>query len=243
MSQENVEIVRKGLEALQRRDLDTGLQLVASEFIGYPLSAGIGPDVFRGREGIRTWMQEFFSAWDQADLDVLELIDAGDEVIARVRWRLRGRSSGLETEREYSAIYTFHDGKVIRYRECLLSAKGPRSRRAAGVGDVAGERGDRAPGDQGPSTPARSRRRPTYLDPEIVWTTTGTPEAKRAPMERPFAVRLEPTAQLLAALVAGLALVACRSATVVPRVGRAVLPRHRLRRERHRRRDGQCRDR
>ena len=69
----------------------------------------------------------------------------------RTRLTGRGRGSGVVLEMRIGQLWTFRDGKVIRSR---LSHRGrsPRSRRAFGVGDVAGERGGRAREQSPPST-------------------------------------------------------------------------------------------
>jgi ketosteroid isomerase-like protein len=55
----------------------------------------------------------------------------------------RAKASGVETELRYAVVYTLRDRKIARGREYIDRAT-DRRRRAAGVGDVAGERGDRA---------------------------------------------------------------------------------------------------
>ena len=39
----------------------------------------------------------------------------GDRVAVLVRFRARGRGSGAEVEGHESALFTFRDGKVVRY--------------------------------------------------------------------------------------------------------------------------------
>jgi hypothetical protein len=62
-------------------------------------------------------------------LEIVEIIDAGDNVVGRLRWRLRGRVSGFEAEREVFWIYLLDEGKIVRARE-YLSWKNPGSRGA-----------------------------------------------------------------------------------------------------------------
>ena len=58
------------------------------------------------------------AAWGEPKLEVGEVIDAGDDlVLVQIRWCLRGRVSGLETEREYAAVFTLREGKIVRYRD------------------------------------------------------------------------------------------------------------------------------
>jgi hypothetical protein len=57
------------------------------------------------------------SAWETADLEILEIVGAGDNVVGRLRWRLRGKVRRFETEREVFWIYTLDEGKIVRWRE------------------------------------------------------------------------------------------------------------------------------
>jgi ketosteroid isomerase-like protein len=43
------------------------------------------------------------------------LTAVGDQVAVSVRYRARGRSSGVEVEGRESAVWTLRDGKVVRY--------------------------------------------------------------------------------------------------------------------------------
>jgi ketosteroid isomerase-like protein len=117
MSQQNVEIVRRALEALQRGDIPTSFEAVAPEFEGRALSGGIAEDVFRGPDEARRWQAAFLSAWETADLEILEIVGAGENVVGRLRWRLRGKVRRFGTEREVFWIYTLDEGKIVRWRE------------------------------------------------------------------------------------------------------------------------------
>jgi ketosteroid isomerase-like protein len=46
--------------------------------------------------------------------EVEERIDVGEHVIAVVKLRGRGRSSGAEVETSYAGVWTIRDGRVVR---------------------------------------------------------------------------------------------------------------------------------
>jgi ketosteroid isomerase-like protein len=117
MSQENVEVVRRFLDALSRRDDAAAMPLLAEDVEWHMFPAGVGPEVFHGPNDVREAGIAFLSAWDKADLEIAELFDAGDAVVARLRWSLRGKASGLATTTEYSAVYTVRAGQIVRYQE------------------------------------------------------------------------------------------------------------------------------
>jgi ketosteroid isomerase-like protein len=53
--------------------------------------------------------------WENLRVEPGELIDAGDDVVAVVRMSGKRRISGMKEEVRVSTIWTFHEGKVLRY--------------------------------------------------------------------------------------------------------------------------------
>jgi ketosteroid isomerase-like protein len=124
MSEENVELVRRWMEAWNRGDvegveasfdyLDPGIEWDASGL------AEMLPDiarVYRGKEGVRSFWRNWLSAWRDLRFD-FGVRGAGDEVILLVRnQRQWGRHSGIETQiPPYAWSYTFREGKIVRVR-------------------------------------------------------------------------------------------------------------------------------
>jgi ketosteroid isomerase-like protein len=85
MSEENVELVRRGIETVNRGDVEGALAMVdvAPEFEFVPSGVLIPDlsDVQRGPEGMRRVMEVFWGEFEDAHLEVHELIDAGDHVM------------------------------------------------------------------------------------------------------------------------------------------------------------------
>jgi ketosteroid isomerase-like protein len=139
MSEENVEIVRKGLEALQKvaesGDPNAGFdpEILADDIEWIPTSSFPGPKSYRGREGVveymRTWSEDFES-WS---LEVERLIDAPDDrVVALVHQRAIGKGSGAPVEMRLAAVYDLEGGRVIRIQNFINPAD---ALEAAGVAD------------------------------------------------------------------------------------------------------------
>jgi ketosteroid isomerase-like protein len=118
MSQENVVVVRRIYDALARRDDVTPFELY-SESIVWDLSKArraalyVKP-VYHGHEGVRQSWREVLAAFGEFDVEVEELTDAGDQVLAVLREREIGRASGAPVETTHAAVWTLADGKVIR---------------------------------------------------------------------------------------------------------------------------------
>jgi ketosteroid isomerase-like protein len=56
MSQENVELFKKGIEAYNRRDIEAMLVIWHPDAVWYPFTAQVeGDDAYHGHEGLRQW--------------------------------------------------------------------------------------------------------------------------------------------------------------------------------------------
>ena len=115
MSQENVEIVARGFAHYQETgeflDEASAPEFVwdMSTFTGWPEK-----QVYEGIEGAREFMRAWLDAWDDWELEVLEMHDAGDKVAAVVRQRGRSKSTGMEIDMTFVQVFTLKDGKQTR---------------------------------------------------------------------------------------------------------------------------------
>jgi ketosteroid isomerase-like protein len=117
MSQEDVEVVRRLYEAIERRDSEAVLALydpdVEWDMSGYPYGEMLDTRS-RGHAGLRAFWRELYEAWESYEHDCRELIDAGDHVISIVTDRARGRASGADVEIAAFGVWTVSDGRIIR---------------------------------------------------------------------------------------------------------------------------------
>ena len=47
-----------------------------------------------GTEGYRRAVEQFMAAWEDASIEPKEIVDAGDRVLVRVNYRVRGKEPG-----------------------------------------------------------------------------------------------------------------------------------------------------
>ena len=120
MSQENVEIVRRAYELFN----EGGPEAVISAGIWSPEivldfspSEIPGLGVYRGHDEVRAFFEEdWFGAFpfEEWEVELDELVDHGDQVIAVHHQRGLGASSGAAAELEQGIIFTLRDGEVVR---------------------------------------------------------------------------------------------------------------------------------
>jgi ketosteroid isomerase-like protein len=115
MSQENVAIVRDSYEEFRATGELVG-EIAGPDFI-WDMSHFLGwpeEQIYEGIDGAERFLAEWTSAWDDWELDVDALHDAGDRVVAIVRQRGRSRSTGLLVDMSFAQIWTLSDGKETR---------------------------------------------------------------------------------------------------------------------------------
>jgi ketosteroid isomerase-like protein len=115
MSEENLETVRRGLEHFRKTgdflDEDFAPEFVwdMSTFRGWPEQK-----TYEGIEGAREFIRTWADAWDEWELEVVELHDAGVSVVAVIRQRGRAKSTGLAVDMTFAQVFTLEGGREIR---------------------------------------------------------------------------------------------------------------------------------
>lgn len=130
MSEQNVELVRGALEAVNRGAWDELVAMAAPEF-EIDLTRANGPiHGTYGLERIQTFLADFADNWEALRFEPEELIDAGEDVVVPWTMHARGRD-GIEVASRVTWIWTVRDGAIARAcmyqeREDALAAAGLR---------------------------------------------------------------------------------------------------------------------
>lgn len=120
MSEKHVEITRQGIDALNRREVDTFADLTTADFALFPaLDRTVEGHSYRGREGIERYFEMVSDTWEEFNVLGDELRDLGDCVLVLGRVEARGRGSGVEVDAPFASIVDLHDGKMSRVRGYL----------------------------------------------------------------------------------------------------------------------------
>jgi ketosteroid isomerase-like protein len=117
MSQENVEAVKRGVEAYNRRDMEALLEELDPEVEWHPavLVRFEGEArVYRGHEGVREMLGDVFEALAELYTEYSEIRDLGDRIVAIGHLRMRGRESGAVMELPVASVTDLRNGKAIR---------------------------------------------------------------------------------------------------------------------------------
>lgn len=114
MSQENLELVRRGIADVRAfwDMLDDGVIL---DMRGFSDMSVDSDGVVVGRDAVITANRRYWGAWEDYHLDAEELIAAGPSVVCVVHERGRGKGSGAPVERRWAQVWTFRRGRVVRW--------------------------------------------------------------------------------------------------------------------------------
>jgi uncharacterized protein len=117
MSQENVELVRRGFRAFQAGDFTEMLGFLDSKIEVIPPKEVPGlARVSHGHEGFLDLLGQWFEPWDEYSIELEDLIDAGDRVITVERHVGRRNGTALEIVQRVSAIWTIKGGTAVGMR-------------------------------------------------------------------------------------------------------------------------------
>ena len=116
MSQENVEVVRRTMEAYTDGDREAYYDFMAEDIEICP-DASRWPDAkpFRGREEFRRFNTEIDQDWEGgARAEIKEIFPVDERVVVWSDWGGTGRASGLDLLSNLSAIFTVRDAQITK---------------------------------------------------------------------------------------------------------------------------------
>jgi ketosteroid isomerase-like protein len=113
MSAENIEIVRRMLEAYAQGGFAAVSEFTHPDFeMRFMAHHPLGGRTYRAGEAGQS-MLEFAESFEDFDAEAEELVDAGDHVVVALRERGRARGS-VELEQIFGILYTLREGKIFR---------------------------------------------------------------------------------------------------------------------------------
>jgi ketosteroid isomerase-like protein len=118
MSQENVELFRRGTDALECGGFDDALieEIIDPGVIFEPLRAPVS-GTYRGHEGIRQFIADTAESFDVFRFDRSDIRDLGDRVLAIGTLHIQARQGGIETDVPTAGIATYRDGRLIHWKD------------------------------------------------------------------------------------------------------------------------------
>jgi ketosteroid isomerase-like protein len=120
VSQQNVDIAKRAIDAFNRRDVDLLADLTTPDFEWFPALPGtVEGGGYRGREGIETYISEIGDTWEELRIFGAEFRDLGDRVLVLGRAEGRGRGSGVPVDTSHGFVVELRGDKMSRVRTYL----------------------------------------------------------------------------------------------------------------------------
>jgi len=114
MSQENVEVLRRGYEAWNRGDRDAAFESLESEFELQLPEGGMNVGIYKGREGVTKLFENYLEVFDSFQMKPEKFFEVDDRIVVFVRTPARGKGSGVEVEFRPAHVWTMRAGKAAR---------------------------------------------------------------------------------------------------------------------------------
>jgi uncharacterized protein len=127
---EDVAIVSEAYAAFGRGDYAGVLSRFDPEVEFSQPSGEPGGGTYRGTAGVVEAFRRWSAPWDGYRVEVEEIAERGEHVLARTRHLMRGKASGLDVEKVIFQLWTLRDGRIVRVRmyydeHAALEAAGP----------------------------------------------------------------------------------------------------------------------
>ena len=111
MSQENVEIVRAAIEAINRQDFDGLMRCLAADAeYDFSRSIGLAQGIY-GVDQMPEFWGEIMDPWESTRIELDHITAVGDKVVARQTTYVRGRD-GIELTVRVAQVWTIRDGLI-----------------------------------------------------------------------------------------------------------------------------------
>jgi hypothetical protein len=127
MSQENVDVVRRALEAFSRGDVPA-FQGLATPDVEWKTGLGAieGGEIFHGHDGVARYFARLEGAWEEFRFIPHEFHEREDVVLVLGRLAGRGRGGGVPVDSPVGAVWELRDGRIWRLRAYLDHAEATR---------------------------------------------------------------------------------------------------------------------
>lgn len=116
MSQENRELVQRCFELFRRGEYAATLVYFDQAVETVEPGDMPGAATYVGYAGLAEAFSHFADAWAAYTVDLDELLDVGDQVLASVRYHAIGQENGVPVETTVAHVYAVENGRIVRWQ-------------------------------------------------------------------------------------------------------------------------------
>jgi ketosteroid isomerase-like protein len=122
VSQENIELIRGGYEAFARQDIPAVLERFDEDIEWTAPDTLPTGGTHRGHDGVASFFASLPESWVELRVQPEEYLDAGDAVVVLGTHHGRGHND-VEFDAGFVHVWNVRDGKAVRFRETIDTAK------------------------------------------------------------------------------------------------------------------------
>jgi ketosteroid isomerase-like protein len=113
MSEQDVEIVRRAVDAWNRRDPDLWSGYATADVEWTPAGpAAVEGTVYRGYDEVVRGLESVWETWDEVFFEESETRELADAILWLGRLKLRGASSQIALDQEFAVRFVVRAGKL-----------------------------------------------------------------------------------------------------------------------------------
>ncbi len=116
VSEHDEALLKRFYEAINDENVDAVMDLCAKEVEVYMPPEVVSAVAPRGHRDVGSYLRQFMDSWHMYRPEPEDFIEAGDEVVALVHLRARGKGSRFEIDEEIADVFRVDDGKISRMR-------------------------------------------------------------------------------------------------------------------------------
>jgi ketosteroid isomerase-like protein len=114
VSEENVKLMRRAIEAYNARDVEAFIPLCDPNIELHSVFAAVGGAVYHGHDGMRKFFRDFKEVWgDEIRIEPEAYFDLGEHTLVFDVAYGRGKQSGAEVAMPSSIVARWRDGLAV----------------------------------------------------------------------------------------------------------------------------------
>jgi ketosteroid isomerase-like protein len=117
MSQENVELHRRAVEAYNAHDVEALIAVADPCIEAYSVFAAVGGAVYHGHDGLRRFFRDVEDTWgDETRMEPEAYFDLGDNTLLFLVLHGHGRQSGADVAMPVAQVVRWRDGLCVGFK-------------------------------------------------------------------------------------------------------------------------------
>lgn len=113
MSEHDVELHRRWIEAFNARDIEAQISYLDPSIEYQPTFAAADGTAYHGHDGFRRWHRARWETWDQFRTDPEAYFDLGEQILMFAAFHARGRGSGVEVAMPMAQVSRWREGRMV----------------------------------------------------------------------------------------------------------------------------------